>query len=238
LYAQGSFESTSESTDLAIGGQGFFIVNSPDNDTNYYTRAGQFRFDKEGNMTNPAGYILQGREIDRATNAPSGVNKDVVISPEPSKPRATETIGMAVNLQSDADWKGAISSLAGAGTSINTISASEGKYPRVGDYAATVSGTTLTVEVDEIGPDGELTGDTTTYTGTVAAGTTYTDWQGSGLDIITASGLANGTQTFDVTGFQYDYVSSSQNPTSTSNYSSSVTVYDSLGQEHVVNVYF
>jgi len=54
LFAQGSFESTSEPTDLAIGGKGFFIVESgdPGNETQYYTRAGQFRFDKDGYMIN------------------------------------------------------------------------------------------------------------------------------------------------------------------------------------------
>ncbi len=332
MFSQGSFESTSEPTDLAIGGEGFFMVKSGDDGTTYYTRAGQFRFDKDGNMINPTGYVLQGREIDRTTHAPVGVNEDIVISQEPSEPRATETIGMVVNLQSNADWKGTIntfdtagtsiaavadggapidgdytlttngttltltiaernaggaltgneytytgtiaistaypnwqatgidvttaaaltngtqhftvtggvvSALAAAGTSISNTTASSGKYPMVGDYTAVVSGgTTLTVTVKRRGPDGLLTGDETTYTGTIAANTTYTDWQNSGLDITTAAALANGTQTFDISGFQYQYISASQNPTATSDYSSSITVYDSLGQAHVVNVYF
>jgi flagellar hook protein FlgE len=197
-------------------------------------------------MTNPAGYILQGREIDRSTNAPGGVNKNVVISPEPSKPRSTEMIGMAVNLQSDADWKGLVdSTLGGAGTSISVpVTASEGKYPRSGDYTATMSTVgaerKLTIVVQERGPDGELTGSSTTYTGTVAAATAYTNFDGSGLDFTTAAALgADGTaQTFDISGFKYAYESASQNPTTTSNYSSSITAYDSLGQAHVVNVYF
>jgi flagellar hook protein FlgE len=76
-FVQGSFESTSEATDLAIGGSGFFIVRSPDNNRIFYTRAGQFRFDKDGNLTTAAGYILQGKEIDRTIVPPSaaGVNK-------------------------------------------------------------------------------------------------------------------------------------------------------------------
>jgi len=238
LFSQGSFESTSESTDLAIGGEGFFIVKSPDNDQLFYTRAGQFRFDKEGYLTTPTGYILQGRQIDRSTNTPVGVSTDVIISPEPSQPKATEKIGMAVNLQSNCAWKGTAGSLGGTGTSISSVSASSGKYPRVGDYTFTVSGTTLTVDFAERGPDGELTGNTAQYTGTVAAGQTYTNWQGSGLDIVTAAALANGTQTLNIEGFVYAYESASRNPTSTSNYSSSITVYDSLGQPHVVNVYF
>ncbi|HNS14285.1 MAG TPA: flagellar hook protein FlgE [Syntrophorhabdaceae bacterium] len=239
LFAQGSFESTSEPTDLAIGGDGFFIVKSGDNDTKYYTRAGQFRFDKDGNLINPAGYLLQGREIDRTTNAPFGVDTDIVISPEPSQPRATEFIGMNVNLQSDATWAGHIdTSFGGAGTAIASATLSEGGYPRVGDYTFTVSGTTLTVAVAERGPDGALTGDTTTYTDTVAAGTTYTNWKGSGLDITTAAALANGSQTLGVDGFAVNYESATRNPTTTSNYSSSITTYDSLGQAHTVTVYF
>ena len=100
LFSQGSFESTSEPTDLAIGGKGFFIVRSSENETNYFTRAGQFRFDRDGNLTMPNGDILQGREIDRTTNAPVGVDTDIIISQAPSEPRATAFIGMNVNLQS------------------------------------------------------------------------------------------------------------------------------------------
>ncbi len=68
LFAQGSFESTSEPTDLAIGGKGFFVVRQSNGDDPatdptrllYYTRAGQFRFDEEGYLVNPAGFLVQG----------------------------------------------------------------------------------------------------------------------------------------------------------------------------------
>jgi flagellar hook protein FlgE len=111
LFSQGSFESTSEPTDLAIGGKGFFVVrqlNGDDPETDqtnslYYTRAGQFRFDKEGYLVNPAGYLLQGRQIDRVTHTPYGVDDDIQISPEPSEPRPTSFVAMALNLQEDAD---------------------------------------------------------------------------------------------------------------------------------------
>ena len=45
-------------------------------------------------------------------------------------------------------------------------------------------------------------------------------------------------ETIAFQGFSTDYVSATRNPTTTSNYSSSVTAYDSLGQPHVVTVYF
>ncbi len=190
FFSQGSFESTSEPTDLAIGGKGFFIVRSSENETNYFTRAGQFRFDRDGNLTMPNGDILQGREIDRTTNAPVGVDTDIIISQAPSEPRATAFIGMNVNLQSDAPWVGTIDdAFGGAGTAIAAVpTVSEGTYPRVGDYTMTLAGTTLSVTVAHRDASGTLTGTSSTYTGTVAAGTTYTNWQGSGLDFTTAAG--------------------------------------------------
>ncbi|AGW12049.1 flagellar hook protein FlgE [Megalodesulfovibrio gigas] len=59
-FAQGSFETTNESTDLAISGNGFFGVSPLGSDERYYTRAGNFRFDKNGYLKDPNGYVLQG----------------------------------------------------------------------------------------------------------------------------------------------------------------------------------
>jgi flagellar hook protein FlgE len=244
LFSQGSFESTSEPTDLAIGGKGFFIVRSAENQTNYYTRAGQLRFDADGNLTMPNGDILQGRVIDQTTNTAAGVNTDVIISQSMSQPRATAIIGMNANLQSNAAWVGAIdNAFGGAGTAVSSVpTVSEGKYPRVGDYTMTLGAVpapnTLTVAVAHRDASGALTGTSDTFTGTVTAGTTYANWQGSGLDFSTAAVLANGTQTFGMDVFSTNYVSATVNPSATSDYSSSVTAYDSLGQPHVVTVYF
>jgi flagellar hook protein FlgE len=241
LFSQGSFESTSEPTDLAIGGKGFFIVRSSENETNYFTRAGQFRFDRDGNLTMPNGDILQGREVDRTTNAPVGVDTDIIISQAPSEPRATAIIGMNVNLQSDAAWVGTIDSAfgVGGGTFIPAMpTATEGGYPRVGDYTLTLAGTTLTANINYIDAGGNAAGTSGPITGTIAAGTPYTNWQGLGLDFTTAAVLADGTQTFGIDGFSTNYVSATVNPSATSDYSSSVTAYDSLGQPHVVTVYF
>jgi flagellar hook protein FlgE len=106
LFAQGSFESTSVPTDLAIGGKGFFIVRPPEegNQQHFYTRAGQFRFDKDGYMVNPAGYRLQGREINSAGVA-IGVSgsTDIRVRQQLNDAAPTTEIGMALNLQSDAE---------------------------------------------------------------------------------------------------------------------------------------
>jgi flagellar hook protein FlgE len=58
-FIQGAFEPSSNVTDLAIGGNGFFIVRDSSG-ANYYTRAGQFHLDNSYNLVNPAGYFLQG----------------------------------------------------------------------------------------------------------------------------------------------------------------------------------
>lgn len=66
--SQGSFITSTSSTDLAIDGNGFFRVadaKTNDSDTTfYYTRAGSFTENKEGYLTNPDGYYLQGWKTD------------------------------------------------------------------------------------------------------------------------------------------------------------------------------
>lgn len=59
VFTQGAFESTSNVTDLAIGGNGFFIVRDAAGGS-YYSRAGQFQLDHAHNLVNAHGYFLQG----------------------------------------------------------------------------------------------------------------------------------------------------------------------------------
>ncbi|MEK7307106.1 MAG: flagellar hook-basal body complex protein, partial [Nitrospirota bacterium] len=66
-FTQGSFETTSSALDLAIDGDGFFMVEDSSGGT-FYTRAGQFDMDKDGNIVNPDGLILQGYQVDSAGN--------------------------------------------------------------------------------------------------------------------------------------------------------------------------
>ncbi len=83
-FSQGSFETTNDATDLAISGRGFFQVKDPRSDQVWYTRAGDFRFDKEGYLQNPQGYNLQGWKIDNRDNpslaSGTGVNTNAITS--------------------------------------------------------------------------------------------------------------------------------------------------------------
>jgi flagellar hook protein FlgE len=122
-FSQGSLESTTEATDLAIGGNGFFMVSPAGQEINYYTRAGNFRFDEDGYLVNPQGYRLQGWEVLQAntsaaasgdTTAQSttgvqiqGVPQDVKLENFQSPPQATSRIDMIVNVDSASEDKSA-----------------------------------------------------------------------------------------------------------------------------------
>ena len=100
IFAQGSFESSSTPTDLAIGGQGFFMLREPENaEADNYTRAGEFRFDKEGNLVNPVGYLVQGWSLDESTGERVGTIGDINIG-KSTPPVATDRIEVIVNVDS------------------------------------------------------------------------------------------------------------------------------------------
>lgn len=62
-FIQGSFENTGSVTDLAIDGEGFFIVKDPTG-IPLYTRAGSFHIDSKGNLVDGKGYKVQGYSIE------------------------------------------------------------------------------------------------------------------------------------------------------------------------------
>lgn len=115
-FSQGSFESTDSSTDLAVGGSGFFIVRDSGSANNdYYTRAGEFRFDKDGNFVNPSNYIVQGWKLDESTGQDQGTITDIKLSSFTSSPSKTDKLSMIMNLNSSSDNKSAGSNTALSG---------------------------------------------------------------------------------------------------------------------------
>jgi flagellar hook protein FlgE len=78
---QGTIDSTQVSTDMAINGDGWFVVSQPtgftDNQPVFsgvtdFTRAGNFQLNNNGNLVNSAGYYLMGIPVDAATGNPLG----------------------------------------------------------------------------------------------------------------------------------------------------------------------
>lgn len=73
ISTQGTFSYTTSETDLAINGDGFFIVKGDDG-TPYLTRAGSFVLQDDGTLKNTAGYTLQGYEYDSTADPTIVVN--------------------------------------------------------------------------------------------------------------------------------------------------------------------
>ena len=98
-FVQGSFQSTSNATDLAIGGNGFFIVSPKNGNAEYYTRAGGFQFDSEGNFVNSSGDVVQGWALDSSGND-VGTLADIKLDTFTSPPSATTKLTAITNLDS------------------------------------------------------------------------------------------------------------------------------------------
>ena len=60
IFSQGSIQNSDKNTDVAIQGDGFFIVSPDGGNTYKYTRAGDFKFDANGNFVDNNGFITQG----------------------------------------------------------------------------------------------------------------------------------------------------------------------------------
>lgn len=99
-FSQGAFENTPNVLDLAVGGDGLFVVKKG-NDT-FYTRAGQFGIDKQGYATNPDGYKLQGYQFS-VGGASSTVVDDVNVASINSQPSETSEVTIYANLDSRTD---------------------------------------------------------------------------------------------------------------------------------------
>jgi len=94
IFTQGSLQTTGNITDLAITGDGFFVMS--DGDKKFYTRAGTFGIDKDGTLVNPAngfkvnGWMAARDDAGKMTVNPSATPGDIIV-PVYSKVEARET---------------------------------------------------------------------------------------------------------------------------------------------------
>ncbi len=101
LMGQGNLETTGQNTDLALQGDGFFIVNL--NGNQYFTRAGAFQFDANGRLVDPGtGAIVQGKIADAQGNLPVGSAVSDISIPfgQKSPAKASSYIKLTGNLDS------------------------------------------------------------------------------------------------------------------------------------------
>ncbi|MBE0498488.1 MAG: flagellar hook-basal body complex protein [Campylobacterales bacterium] len=103
IHTQGSIQNSDKNTDVAIQGDGFFIVSGDGGDTYKYTRSGDFKFDANGNFVDNNGFIAQGWLRDPVTNKVDSTAPivNVVIDPGLTTPaEPTSVINLKANLNS------------------------------------------------------------------------------------------------------------------------------------------
>ena len=173
-FTQGSINATGKSTDVALNGSGFFVVDSG-NGTQEYTRAGDFSLDSNGDLVTSNGMSVMGYP---ATNGVVNTNAPLTAINIPlgqvERPKATSTMDMTANLDA--------SSASGA-----TFPAQITIYDSLGvSYIATVSYTqtgTNTWNYSVSLPDSDFTSKSCTP----VAGTLTFDSSGN-LTTVTPSG--------------------------------------------------
>lgn len=79
-FTQGSLIQTGQATDVALNGEGFFIVGGSVNGVtgNFYSRAGQFRVDPSGALVDPTGLNVMGRALARDGSLTTGLAPIVI----------------------------------------------------------------------------------------------------------------------------------------------------------------
>jgi len=99
-FGQGALEVSSRNSDMAIDGNGFFVVGD-DEGNQYYSRAGSFELDASGNLVDMTGMKLQGFGIDGTGTLTTTVG-DILIPTDTIPGQATTTVALSANLDADA----------------------------------------------------------------------------------------------------------------------------------------
>ncbi len=259
-FAQGAFETTGNILDMAVSGDGFFLVNDPTLSTTYYTRAGQFSIDKNGAVVNPDGYKLQGYMADTAGALQNAVT-DLSVATGSIAPNASSAINLEANLDSNAPITGFVFTTATnediyfsidggtawltadliSGGSLVSGNANTGAATAVAikDALETANGNadTYTVAYDD------QTGLFTITNDTGNTGTLVLDWSNAattseavlGFTAASSGSIAAGSS--DVSNSAAGVFTLAK-AGDTSNFTTPVTVYDSLGNSHVLTMYF
>ncbi len=130
IFGQGNIQSTGNQTDLAIRGDGFFVVSNGHRD--FYTRAGAFQWDSKGRLVIPFnGMKVQGRIANSAgvVNDSSSISDITVPFGTVDAARATTSVHFVGNLNAAAEPVGNImkterlyaKEIAGATTDMNGL---------------------------------------------------------------------------------------------------------------------
>lgn len=261
-FSQGSLATSSNVLDLAIDGNGFFIVEDAQGGT-FYSRAGLFRLDRNNNVVDPTGFKLQGFLADTAGTI-TGTIGDISLPSTTASPRATTTALVAANLNSATAPTGVRGNVVASAASTTTTAGGNNSFTVNvnGDGAQTITvangltgsalATAIQNAVRALVPNDPFKA--AAYAGFTASvnasniftftsgmtGTTNNSTTGTGTVVVTANGgdtlAANLNMLTPTSTTGTDFLLA--DPPASSNFSTSMTVFDSLGNSHLLTTYF
>jgi len=225
-FNQGNINYTQNALDLAINGNGFFQVSN--NGAVSYTRAGYFGTDREGFLVDNFGYKLQGFPVDGNGNLQNGVVGDLQIETANQAPRATSQINTTFTLnsalKSPVTWRSTYDAIVDDAyqAAYDPVYSSELATQMAAYYADPANGVG-----DPANPTAAEIAAATAFAAPLAqsAAAAAGDLAASDTTVLSAARVA-ADATFDPT-----------DPT-TYNNSTSVNIYDSQGNTHVLTQYF
>lgn len=99
LFTQGTINTSNNPLDMAINGNGFYVLKRSDG-TVGYTRDGSFNLDKNGYVVNPTGDQLEGYKVDASNNIAVGDVAPIQVDTKNSPPQPTSSVGINLVLNS------------------------------------------------------------------------------------------------------------------------------------------
>jgi flagellar hook protein FlgE len=175
VFSQGAIENTREASNVAIQGNGLFLLSGTDGGVSY-TRAGNFSFDASGNLVSADGLRVQGyTTIDPTTGnvVTSGSPTDIAVPPGVLRPpRATTSISTQTNLDASASTGDTFTTSVQVYDSLGT--------PHVATITYTKSATVGQWGYEVTVPGSEATGTAGTTAGTIQLGTGTLTFSGLG----------------------------------------------------------
>ena len=219
-WNQGSIENTSNATDMAINGGGFFVLR--DNaGSNFYTRAGEFSFDRDGNLVNVDNFFVQGYEVtavDPVGNLTLGSVLDInVPGQSTSPPMATDEFTVDVNLDASASISSTYA------TSITVYDSLGNSIPLTITFTKIAAGqwdAAISVPPGTLGGGGSVAINNNSFTFTGVG-----DLQNGSDPMITISGLASGADNMNITWDVFDDITNTTNGDLTHYASASTTIF-------------
>jgi flagellar hook protein FlgE len=180
-FASGSFKTTDNVTDMAINGNGLFVVENAATGATYYTRDGSFSFNSSGQLVTDEGYVVMGYDYDATGATLSSTLSALAVDTASTAPSATQNIDLTLNLDSS--------------TAINSSTFNVLDPSGTSDYSTSASVYDANGNSHDIGVYFTKTADNTWNWNAVVDGGDVTGGT-AGTDVLGGSG----TLTFDASG--------------------------------------